>query len=85
MLSQMIPDSIVIDERIVDIKQKDDVVRLGHGRSSLAPPCFIDARYQAKVPRQGSGGSDVHLGLCRIVGYPQAGDSTLQDRRQLTG
>jgi len=38
MLFQMPLDAIIVQERIVDIKQKDDLVPLGHVRSSLAPP-----------------------------------------------
>jgi hypothetical protein len=34
----MLLDAIVVQKRIVDIKQKDDAVPLGHGWSSLAPP-----------------------------------------------
>jgi hypothetical protein len=58
MLSQMLLDAIIIQERIVDIKQKDDVVPFDHVRSSLAPPkFFIAVAIKPKCPRRGSGGS----------------------------
>jgi hypothetical protein len=68
----MLLDAIIVHERIVDIKQKDDVVPFGHVRSSLGQSFSSLSLSSRGAPPQFQ---RQRLGLCRIVSAPRAGRS----------